>query len=197
MGLTALSEDSIVVGKIKMAADVRTNRIHVITRPVNMPFVKRLIGEFDANVDFAKPVTRPLRYISAADVLPVIVQALTEPGEESAGAATQPGGAPNPNATAAAKSERARTVIRAQTTSVRTTRRQPEFLGRTFDAVGRHHAAGGHDRQRQDHRRSTREHDHHSRQSRGGGEGAEDSGRDGRERAAGGAEHGDRELTLE
>ncbi|MEP6809903.1 MAG: secretin N-terminal domain-containing protein [Chthoniobacterales bacterium] len=94
-GLTALTEDSIVVGKIKLAADVRTNRIHVITRPVNMPFVKRLIGEFDANVDFAKPVTRPLRYISAADVLPVIVQALTEPGEE--GGAANPGGVPNPN----------------------------------------------------------------------------------------------------
>ncbi len=96
-GLTGLSEDSIVVGKIKMAADVRTNRIHVITRPVNMPFVKRLIGEFDANIDFAKPVTRPLRYISAADVLPVIVQTLTEPGEDGAGAAAQPGAAPNPN----------------------------------------------------------------------------------------------------
>ncbi|MEO5722240.1 MAG: secretin N-terminal domain-containing protein [Chthoniobacterales bacterium] len=95
-GLTALSEDSIVVGKIKMAADVRTNRIHVITRPVNMPFVKRLIAEFDANIDFAKPVTRPLRYISAADVLPVIVQTLTEPGEDAAGV-PQAGGAPNPN----------------------------------------------------------------------------------------------------
>ncbi|HVF71886.1 MAG TPA: secretin N-terminal domain-containing protein [Chthoniobacterales bacterium] len=77
---TALSEDSIVVGKIKIAADVRTNRIHVITRPVNMPFIKKLISEFDANVEFGKPVTRALRYISAADVLPVIVQALTEPG---------------------------------------------------------------------------------------------------------------------
>ncbi|MBA3385681.1 MAG: hypothetical protein H0T95_03505 [Chthoniobacterales bacterium] len=83
----ALSEESVVVGKIKLAADVRTNRIHVITRPVNMPFVRRLIAEFDANVDFAKPVTRPLRYISAADVLPVIVQALTEPGSNQAGGA--------------------------------------------------------------------------------------------------------------
>ena len=83
--LTALSEDSVVVGKIKLAADVRTNRIHVITRPVNMPFIKRLIGEFDANVEFAKPVTRALRYISAADVLPVIVQALTEPGSNQQG----------------------------------------------------------------------------------------------------------------
>ncbi|MGZ5023482.1 MAG: secretin N-terminal domain-containing protein [Chthoniobacterales bacterium] len=92
--LTALSEDSIVIGKIKIAADVRTNRIHVITRPVNMPFIRRLISEFDANVDFAKPITRPLRYISAADVLPVIVQALQEPGGTQAGGAE--GGA-NPN----------------------------------------------------------------------------------------------------
>ena len=94
--LTALSEDSVVVGKIKMSADVRTNRIHVITRPVNMTFVKRLIAEFDANVEFAKPITRPLRYISAADVLPVIVQALTEPGADAA-AAGDPGAVPNPN----------------------------------------------------------------------------------------------------
>ncbi len=34
-----------------------------------MPFVRKLIAEFDANVEFAKPVTRPLRYISAGDVL--------------------------------------------------------------------------------------------------------------------------------
>src|ERR1700719_334884 len=78
--LTALTEESVVVGKIKLTCDVRTNRIHVVTRPINMPFVRKLIAEFDANVEFAKPVTRPLRYISAGDVLPVLVQALTEPG---------------------------------------------------------------------------------------------------------------------
>jgi general secretion pathway protein D len=98
-GLTALTEENIVVGKIKIAADVRTNRIHVITRPVNMPFIKKLISEFDANVEFAKPVTRPLRYISAADVLPVIVQALTEPGSnEGANAATTNPAAPQQQA---------------------------------------------------------------------------------------------------
>jgi general secretion pathway protein D len=83
--LTALSEDSIVVGKIKIAADVRTNRIHVITRPINMRFIRKLISEFDANVEFGKPITRPLRYISAADILPVLVQALTEPGTNGTG----------------------------------------------------------------------------------------------------------------
>jgi type II secretion system protein D len=96
-GITALSEDSIVIGKIKLAADVRTNRIHVITRPVNMPFIRKLIAEFDANVDFAKPVTRPLRYISASDVLPVLVQALTEPGTNQQGADTGAAGGTNPN----------------------------------------------------------------------------------------------------
>ncbi len=103
-GFTALSEDSIVVGKIKIAADVRTNRIHVITRPVNMPFVRKLISEFDANVEFGKPITRPLRYVSAADILPVLVQALTEPGSNSqggtdngAGGGTQP--QPQPRST--------------------------------------------------------------------------------------------------
>ncbi|HEV2841756.1 MAG TPA: secretin N-terminal domain-containing protein [Chthoniobacterales bacterium] len=94
--LTALSEDSIVIGKIKLAADVRTNRIHVITRPINMPFIRKLIAEFDANVEFAKPVTRPLRYVSAAEILPVLVQALTEPGMDSQGGTTPGGGAQPP-----------------------------------------------------------------------------------------------------
>jgi general secretion pathway protein D len=97
--LTALTEDSIVVGKIKIAADVRTNRILITTRPVNMPFVKKLISEFDANVEFAKPVTRALRYISAAEVLPVIVQTLTEPGSnQAAGADTTNPAAPQQQA---------------------------------------------------------------------------------------------------
>jgi general secretion pathway protein D len=95
-GLTALSEDSIVVGKIKIAADVRTNRIHVITRPVNMRFIRKLIAEFDANVEFGKPVARPLRYISAAEILPVLVQALTEPGTNQQGGAEGGNPAGNP-----------------------------------------------------------------------------------------------------
>jgi type II secretory pathway component GspD/PulD (secretin) len=61
-----------------------------------MPFIRQLIHEFDANVEFAKPVTRSLRYISAGDVLPVLVQALTEPGTEAAaGAAAAGGGGPS------------------------------------------------------------------------------------------------------
>jgi general secretion pathway protein D len=98
-GLAVLSEEAIIVGKIKLTPDVRTNRIHVVTRPINMPFIRQLINEFDANVEFAKPVTRYLKYISAGDVLPVLVQALTEPGTEGAGAVPGgglPGASPQP-----------------------------------------------------------------------------------------------------
>jgi general secretion pathway protein D len=95
-----LSEEAVIVGKIKITADVRTNRIHIVTRPINMPFIKQLIHEFDANVEFAKPVTRYLQYVSAGDILPVLVQALTEPGtEQGAGAGGQgglPGVGPSP-----------------------------------------------------------------------------------------------------
>jgi len=94
--LAGLSEEAVVVGKIKLTPDVRTNRIHVVTRPINMPFIRQLIHEFDANVEFAKPVTRPLKYISAGDVLPVLVQALTEPGTEGAGAAAAGGAGATP-----------------------------------------------------------------------------------------------------
>ena len=95
--MTGLSEEAVVVGKIKLTADIRTNRIHVVTRPINMPFIRKLIREFDANVEFGKPVTRPLRYISAADVLPVLVQSLTEPGT-TAQAGAEGGASPPPQA---------------------------------------------------------------------------------------------------
>ena len=99
-----LSEESIIVGKIKITPDIRTNRIHVVTRPINMPFIRQLIHEFDANVEFAKPVTRYLQYISAGDILPVLVQALTEPGTEQGAGAGGAGGLPGVGLVAWARS---------------------------------------------------------------------------------------------
>src|SRR5499427_8037345 len=93
-GGSLLSEEAVIVGKIKLTPDVRTNRIHVVTRPINMPFIRQLIHEFDANVEFAKPVTRYLKYVSAGDILPVLVQALTEPGTEQGAGAGGAGGLP-------------------------------------------------------------------------------------------------------
>ena len=80
---TTLSEDSVISGKIKLTADVRTNRIHVITRPINLPFIRKLIQEFDSDIQFGEPATRALKYISAGDVLDVVVKAISEPGAKS------------------------------------------------------------------------------------------------------------------
>jgi len=120
--LAALSEEAVVVGKIKLTADVRTNRIHVVTRPINMPFIRKLVAEFDANVEFAKPVTRPLRYISAGDVLPVLVQALTEPGETAPGVeGAAPGASPTqPRRTTTASATNPYTGGTASTSSTST-----------------------------------------------------------------------------
>jgi general secretion pathway protein D len=81
--LSGLSEDSIIVGKIKIDADERTNRIHVVTRPVNLRFIQDLIAEYDSDIQFGEPVKRPLKYVDASDVLDVIVKAITEPGTKS------------------------------------------------------------------------------------------------------------------
>jgi type II secretion system protein D len=83
-----LSEDSVIVGKIKLTADVRTNRIHVITRPVNLPFIRQIIQDFDSNVPFAEPAKRALKFVPAAEMLDILVKAISEPGvkvEEGAG----------------------------------------------------------------------------------------------------------------
>jgi type II secretion system protein D len=80
--LSGLSEDSIIIGKIKVDYDERTNRIHVVTRPVNLRFLDALISEYDSPIEFGEPVKRPLKYVDASDILDVIVKAITEPGEK-------------------------------------------------------------------------------------------------------------------
>ncbi len=91
IGGETLSEGSIIVGAIKLTADVRTNRIHVITRPINLPFIRKLVKEFDEDSTFGEPIVRPLKYVSAADVLNVVVKAIAEPGEKTEETSAQQG----------------------------------------------------------------------------------------------------------
>ncbi|MCX6968416.1 MAG: hypothetical protein NTZ46_11695 [Verrucomicrobia bacterium] len=97
-GVVTLSEDSLIVGKIKLEADERTNRVHVVTRPVNLPFLRTLIAELDAGLPLGEPATRPLRFVLAGDVLDIVAGSVAEPGVkveklEAGGRAT---GAANP-----------------------------------------------------------------------------------------------------
>ena len=87
-GPITLSGDSIIQGRITLTPDVRTNRVHVVTSPVNMPIVEHLLEEYDSDTPFAQPVPRPLKFVNANDVLPILVQALAEPGTENNGTGT-------------------------------------------------------------------------------------------------------------
>ncbi|XHR27285.1 MAG: secretin N-terminal domain-containing protein [Chthoniobacteraceae bacterium] len=77
-----LSEDSLIAGKIKMEADLRTNRIHVVTRPSNLPFLRTVIAELDSGMPQGTPFTRPLRFLLAGDILDIVAGAVADPGVE-------------------------------------------------------------------------------------------------------------------
>ena len=82
-----LSEDAVVVGKTILQADQRTNRIHIVTRPVNLKFFRKLIEQLDADTIFGEPVTRPLKFVSAGDILQAMKQAISDPGAKDEGGA--------------------------------------------------------------------------------------------------------------
>lgn len=97
-GMVTLSEDSLIVGKIRIAADPRTNRVQVVTRPVNLPFIRSLIAELDAGTPLGEPSTRPLRFVLAGDILDIVAGSVAEPGVEvkKIEVAQRTGGAANP-----------------------------------------------------------------------------------------------------
>ena len=85
-------ESNLVIGETQIVADPRTNRILVVTRPVNFPYIKQLIEQLDAPVPLDSVLERPLQFVAAGDVLPVL-QDLLSSGEESGegGGTSRPG----------------------------------------------------------------------------------------------------------
>jgi general secretion pathway protein D len=82
----SMNERSLVAGDVELVADARTNRILVITRPVNFDYIKGLIEEFDNAVTLTAPLERPLKYVMASDVLPVLETLLMENQDGQSGA---------------------------------------------------------------------------------------------------------------
>ncbi len=80
-------ESNLVIGETQIVADPRTNRILVVTRPVNFPYIKKLIEQLDAPVPLDTVLERPLQFVSAGDVLPVLRDLLMEGEEETSGTA--------------------------------------------------------------------------------------------------------------
>lgn len=91
-------ESNLVIGETQFVADPRTNRILVVTRPVNFPYIKQIIEQLDAAVPLDSVLERPLRFVSARDVLPVLSDLLSE-GEETSGTGAGAGAAGGSSAT--------------------------------------------------------------------------------------------------
>ncbi len=85
--LGGMTEDSMVAGKVRLTADERTNRIYVVSRPSNIPVLRKLIQQFDEDVPFNEPLVRPLKFVSAGDILDALVKAVSDPGTKDTGVA--------------------------------------------------------------------------------------------------------------
>jgi type II secretion system protein D len=80
-----MTEKSLIVGDARLIPDTRTNRILIITRPVNVPYLRDLIEQFDLAVSLTQPLVYPLRYVSVSSVLGVIKDIVTEDLTDSTG----------------------------------------------------------------------------------------------------------------
>ncbi|MDF1815428.1 MAG: secretin N-terminal domain-containing protein [Verrucomicrobiales bacterium] len=64
----------------QLIPDDRLNRIMVVASPSDAAYVLELIQEFDQPLEPPTPVERPLQYVKANDILPVIVDILQDTG---------------------------------------------------------------------------------------------------------------------
>lgn len=125
-----------------LVADPRTNRILVITHPANFEYIRELIMEFDIVVDLTKPFVRPLRYILASEVMPILSEVLQE--EVDAVIRTSEGGGIVPGGGGGTGTSRSGlTGSRTGTTGSRTTSSRSPTSARSGASSARGGASGG------------------------------------------------------
>jgi general secretion pathway protein D len=77
-----MNEHDLVSGPVRIIPDTRSNRLLIISRPVNLPFLKGIIDQLDQPDVFTLPTRRPLKYVLAQDILPAVEAALAQGKEE-------------------------------------------------------------------------------------------------------------------
>ena len=87
------NEQNLLSGPAKIVPIPRSNSLLIVTRPVNLPFLRKMIAELDESADYQLPERRPLKYVLAQDILPALEESLAEgkDEEEQAKAATGSG----------------------------------------------------------------------------------------------------------
>jgi len=106
------NEKNLISGTAQILSDPRSNRLLVITRPVNLPFLEQMIGQLDQADIFMVPQRRALKYVLAQDILPALEASLAQGKDEEdqlkkdeQAAQNQPqAGSPQPTSTAGASS---------------------------------------------------------------------------------------------
>lgn len=63
---------------VKIVPDSRTNRLMVVAPEQDMPYIRQLVRDLDVSVPFEEPFERPLRFVAAGEVLPVLANLLAE-----------------------------------------------------------------------------------------------------------------------
>ncbi len=76
-------EERVFSGKVQFIADKRTNRILVVTRAENYRYVRELIANLDKAQAPEEPLVRPLNYMSATDIFPVLVDMLKNKDDDT------------------------------------------------------------------------------------------------------------------
>jgi len=76
------NEHNLISGTAQIIPDPRSNRLLVVTRPVNMPFLEQMIGQLDQADIFMVPQRRPLKYVLAQDIIPALEAALAQGKDE-------------------------------------------------------------------------------------------------------------------
>jgi type II secretion system protein D len=78
----AMNEHHLISGSAQIVSDERSNRLLVVTRPSNLPFLHQLIGDLDEDSAVGVPQRRDLKYVMAGDILPALEAALAEGKDE-------------------------------------------------------------------------------------------------------------------
>jgi len=74
---------SAITGKIQVFADKRTNRVMVVAPEGRIPYIKTIVDNLDSAVNFEEPLERPLRFVKAGDVLPVLASLLADKDDKN------------------------------------------------------------------------------------------------------------------
>jgi type II secretion system protein D len=76
------NEKNLISGNAQIISDPRSNRILLVTRPVNIPFLEQMVGQLDQPDIFMVPQRRPLKYVLAQDILAALEAALAQGKDE-------------------------------------------------------------------------------------------------------------------